>query len=73
MGEAHGRAGMVRLHWVTSGSVARPAPALRHLVPDAYDTAATRAWVEVASAYGAGLRGQHARKSSTALLAGFST
>lgn len=63
MGEAHGRAGMVRLHWVTEWQ-RRGVPHLHCAIwfPDAYDTITpTRAWVEVASAYGAGLRGQHAR------------
>lgn len=57
------RAGMVRLHWVTEWQ-RRGVPHLHCAIwfPDAYDTITpTRAWVEVASAYGAGLRGQHAR------------
>ncbi|HHA2514910.1 TPA: replication protein [Stenotrophomonas maltophilia] len=57
------RAGMIRLHWVTEWQ-RRGVPHLHCAIwfPDAYDTITpTRAWVEVASAYGAGLRGQHAR------------
>lgn len=63
MGEAHGpgRYGSAPLghQWQRRG-----VPHLHCAIwfPDAYDTITpTRAWVEVASAYGAGLRGQHAR------------
>lgn len=57
------RAGMVRLHWVTEWQ-RRGVPHLHGAIwwPDAYHMSRiTEAWVEVASAYGAGLRGQHVR------------
>lgn len=57
------RAGMVRLHWVTEWQ-RRGVPHLHAAIwfPDAYDTITpTRAWVDLAGQYGAGLRGQHAR------------
>lgn len=57
------RAGMVRLHWVTEWQ-RRGVPHLHCAIwfADAYDMITPRrAWVELASAYGAGDRGQHAR------------
>ena len=57
------RAGMIRLHWVTEWQ-RRGVPHLHCAIwfPDCYDwITPTRAWVELASAYGAGLRGQHSR------------
>lgn len=57
------RAGMVRLHWVTEWQK-RGVPHLHCAVwfPDCYDyITAIDAWVEVASAYGAGRRAQHFR------------
>lgn len=57
------RAGMVRLHWVTEWQ-RRGVPHLHCAIwfADSYDhITPTRAWVELAGTYGAGLRGQHAR------------
>jgi len=57
------RAGMVRLHWVTEWQ-RRGVPHLHCAIwwPDCYDFATPiDAWVDLASAYGAGHRGQHAR------------
>ena len=57
------RAGMIRLHWVTEWQ-RRGVPHLHCAIwfPDRYEMAEPiRAWCEVAGAYGAGLRGQHAR------------
>ena len=57
------RAGMVRLHWVTEWQ-RRGVPHLHCAIwwPDLYDTITPiDAWVELAAAYGAGHRGQHAR------------
>lgn len=57
------RAGMVRLHWVTEWQ-RRGVPHLHCAIwwPDCYDMATPiNAWVDLASAYGAGLGGQHAR------------
>lgn len=54
---------MIRLHWVTEWQ-RRGVPHLHCAIwfPDRYETLmTTEAWVEVAGAYGAGLRGQHAR------------
>ncbi|MFO5759614.1 hypothetical protein ACLBQR_30010, partial [Klebsiella pneumoniae] len=57
------RAGMVRLHWVTEWQ-RRGVPHLHCALwfEDRYDIAcAVDHWVAVASAYGAGHRGQHGR------------
>lgn len=57
------RAGMVRLHWVTEWQ-RRGVPHLHCALwwPDAYrGHEAIEAWVAVAGAYGAGMRGQHWR------------
>lgn len=57
------RAGMIRLHWVTEWQ-RRGVPHLHCALwwPDSYDCITPlEAWVEVAEAYGASRRGQHAR------------
>jgi hypothetical protein len=57
------RAGMIRLHWVTEWQ-RRGVPHLHGAIwwPDAYHMARiVDAWCDVASAYGAGPRGQHVR------------
>lgn len=57
------RAGMVRLHWVTEWQ-RRGVPHLHGAIwwPDAYRTRdVIDAWVQLAGAYGASHRGQHAR------------
>ena len=57
------RAGMVRLHWVTEWQ-RRGVPHLHCALwwPNSYDLVTPlRAWVEVAQAYGAGIRAQHGR------------
>lgn len=57
------RAGMVRLHWVTEWQ-RRGVPHLHCALwwPDRYDLATPiDAWVDLASPYGAGHRGQHGR------------
>lgn len=58
------RAGMVRIHWVTEWQ-RRGVPHLHCALwfPNAYDTITpTRAWCELAEAYGAGLKGQFGRR-----------
>src|SRR5690606_34001000 len=57
------RAGMIRLHWVTEWQ-RRGVPHLHCAIwfAEGYEIhTACRAWVELASAYGAGDRGQHGR------------